>query len=65
MKKRNEALETSCHKMTLDSINKVDIDLRENLLSSILVVGGNTLMSGFIERYEKNLFQIAPQVGHH
>ena len=49
--------------MTLESINKVDIDLRESLLSSILVVGGNTLMSGFIERYEKSLLQIAPQVG--
>jgi actin-related protein len=47
--------------MTLESINKTDIDLRENLLSNILVAGGNSLLPGFIERYEKCLFQIAPQ----
>lgn len=48
--------------MTLDSINKTDIDLRENLLSNILITGGNSLLPGFIERYEKCLYQIAPQV---
>lgn len=48
--------------MTLESINKTDIDLRESLLSSIVVVGGNSLLPGFIERYEKCLYQIAPQV---
>lgn len=48
--------------MTLESINKTDIDLRESLLSNIVVAGGNSLMPGFIERYEKCLYQIAPQV---
>lgn len=60
--KRNEATETSCHRMTLKSINSVDIDIRESLLSNILVAGGNTLLGGLVERFEKSLFQIAPQV---
>lgn len=60
--KRIEAGETSFHKMTLKSINSVDIDQRESLLSSIVIAGGNSLTPGFIERFEKNLFQIAPQV---
>lgn len=60
--KRIEAGETSFHKMTLKSINSVDIDQRESLLSSIVIAGGNSIAPGFIERFEKNLFQIAPQV---
>lgn len=60
--KRNEKQEISCHKMTLDCVNKTEIDLRESLLSNILISGGNSLLPGFIERYEKCLYQIAPQV---
>lgn len=58
---RTEKGEASVQKMTLESINKTDIDLRDTLLSNIWVVGGNSLLGGFIERYEKSLFQIAPQ----
>lgn len=58
---RTERGEISVQKMTMEAINKTDIDLRDTLLSNIWVVGGNSLLGGFIERYEKSLFQIAPQ----
>src|SRR3990167_6938553 len=58
---RIERGEISVHKMTMEAINKTDIDLRDALLSNIWVVGGNSLLGGFIERYEKSLYQIAPQ----
>lgn len=35
--------------------------MKDSLLSNILVVGGNSLLSGFIERYEKSLLQVSPQ----
>ena len=59
--KKNDKSEVSTHKITLDSINKTDIDSRETLLGNILVVGGNSLLPGYIERFEKCLYQIAPQ----
>ena len=49
--------------MTLECLNKTDIDIRESLMSSIVVSGGNSLLPGFIERYEKCFYHIAPQVG--
>jgi len=52
----------SCQKMVLESMAKLDIDLREHLLSSIVVAGGNSLIPGFVERFEKTLSQICSQV---
>lgn len=48
--------------MVLESMAKLDIDLREHLLSSIVVAGGNSLIPGFVERFEKTLSQICSQV---
>lgn len=45
----------------LQSINRCDIDLREQILSNILIVGGNTLIKGFNEKFEKLLYSSAPQ----
>eukprot|EP01017_Pseudomicrothorax_dubius_P030902 TRINITY_DN388_c0_g6_i1.p1 TRINITY_DN388_c0_g6~~TRINITY_DN388_c0_g6_i1.p1 ORF type:complete len:406 (-),score=63.81 TRINITY_DN388_c0_g6_i1:36-1253(-) len=49
------------HHMVLDAINKADLDLRKELLSSIVVTGGNTLLPGFIDRLQRKLCEIAPQ----
>lgn len=58
---RGEKGQVSVQRMALESINKTDIDLRDTLLSNIWVAGGNSLLGGFIERFEKSLFQVAPQ----
>lgn len=46
----------------LEVINKCDMDLRKDLLGNIVIVGGNSLVPGFVERFEKSLYEIAPQV---
>ncbi len=46
----------------LDSINKCDIDLRKEMLSNIILTGGNTLIPGFVDLMQKKLTDIAPQV---
>ena len=48
--------------MIMESINKCDIDLRKELLSNIIVTGGNSLIPGFVEVLQKKLYDIAPQV---
>jgi len=48
--------------MILESINKCDVDLRKELLSNIILTGGNTLFSGFVDVMQKKLVDIAPQV---
>ena len=47
-------------KLTCDSINKCDVDLRKELYSNILLVGGNTLIPGVPTRYEHELIRMAP-----
>lgn len=49
------------HQMILESINKCDVDLRKELLSNIILTGGNTLFSGFVDVMQKKLVDIAPQ----
>jgi actin-like protein 6A len=49
------------HQMIMESINKCDIDLRKELLSNIIVTGGNSLVPGFVEALQKKLYDIAPQ----
>jgi len=49
------------HQIVLDSINKCDIDLRKEMLSNIIITGGNTLIPGFVELMQKKLTDIAPQ----
>jgi len=48
-------------KHVLEVINKCDMDLRKDLLGNIIIVGGNSLVPGFVERFEKSLYEIAPQ----
>ena len=56
-----DELQISVPKMILKGINSCDIDLRERIYSNILLMGGNTLIPGFTERLEKNLYSSAPQ----
>lgn len=49
------------NKHVLEAINRCDMDLRKELLSNIVIVGGNSLMAGFVEKFEKSLYEIAPQ----
>ena len=48
--------------MIMESVNKCDIDLRKELLSNIIVTGGNSLIPGFVDVLQKKLYDIAPQV---
>lgn len=49
------------HQLVLDSINQCDIDLRKELLSNVILTGGNTLIPGFVDLMQKKLNEIAPQ----
>lgn len=58
-------LEPSDHyciqKMTQDSINKCDSDLHCELYNNIVLAGGNTFLTGFKERMQKEILSLAPQ----
>ncbi|KAJ6513068.1 fungal-specific actin related protein [Mycena sanguinolenta] len=47
--------ESSVAEVILDSLLKVPVDLRKTLASSILVVGGTSMMPGFIPRLQQEL----------
>mmetsp|Transcript_56693 Transcript_56693/g.64972 ORF Transcript_56693/g.64972 Transcript_56693/m.64972 type:complete len:422 (+) Transcript_56693:32-1297(+) len=49
------------HHMVMESINKCDIDVRKELLSNIILTGGNSLLNGLYENLQKKIFDIAPQ----
>ena len=48
--------------MVYQSVTSVDSDIRQNLYSSVVVTGGNTLFSGFVERLQKELNDKTPQM---
>ena len=49
------------HQMIIDAINRGDIDIRKELYSNILITGGNSLLPGFVERIQKQLYNFSPQ----
>jgi len=49
------------HKLTYDSIQKSDIDVRKDLYSNIVLSGGTTLFAGLPERLTKEVQKLAPQ----
>ena len=51
----------SVQEMILESINQCDIDIRRDLCSGMIVTGGNTLYSGFVERLTEELNASVPQ----
>jgi len=48
------------HKLTYDSIQKCDIDIRRDLYSNIVLSGGSTMFGGLSERLEKEMKALAP-----
>ncbi len=43
------------HEMVVDSLQKVDTDLRKDLQNNIVLCGGNTYTTGFADRMHKEL----------
>lgn len=41
--------------MTQDTINSADVDLRRELYSNVVPVGGTALLPGLVERLQKQL----------
>jgi len=48
------------HKLTYDSIQKCDIDIRKDLYSNVVLSGGTTMFTGIDKRLEAELTQLAP-----
>jgi actin-related protein len=48
------------HKLTYDSIQKCDIDIRKDLYTNVVLSGGTTMFTQIDKRLEKELTQLAP-----
>merc|ERR1712022_83180 len=48
------------HRLTYDSIQKCDIDIRKDLYTNVVLSGGTTMFNGIDKRLEKELTQLAP-----
>jgi len=48
------------HKLTFDSINKCDIDIRRDLYSNVVLSGGTTMFRDIEKRMKKELETLAP-----
>jgi actin-related protein len=46
--------------MAIDSINSCDIDVRKDLLNNVLLVGGNTLIPGLDDLFNRKFTEVAP-----
>ena len=47
-------------KLVLSCLSKVDIDLRRDLCQELILSGGNTLMSGFPDRFIREVKKALP-----
>jgi len=59
IKEGDEAL--GMHKMSFESIQDCDIDIRKDLYSNVILSGGTTLYAGLPDRLEKELDAMCPQ----
>jgi len=48
------------HKLTHESINKCDIDIRKDLYKNTVLSGGTTMFKGIDQRLEKEMKELAP-----
>ena len=53
--------EDSVDKMVVDSIDKCNADLHQDLYANIVLAGGSTMFEGFPERFEKEIKLHAPK----
>lgn len=49
------------HQMVNDAISKADIEIKKELYSNIFLCGGNTLFTGFPERFQKQIINTNKQ----
>ena len=49
------------HQMVNDAISKADIEIKKDLYSNAFICGGNTLFSGFPERFQKQITNTSKQ----
>ena len=50
------------HQMVNDAISKADLEIKKELYSNIFLCGGNTLFSGFAERFQKQISSSNKQI---
>jgi actin-related protein len=61
LKTEPDTLNNEClHDILYYSVGKADIDARKELLSSVVLTGGSSLMAGLIPRLTKELSEIVP-----
>jgi len=56
-----ESSRTGIHQMVFDAISASDIDIRKDLYNNIILMGGNSLLPGFVDRLHKELSEVVPQ----
>lgn len=49
----------SIHEQFIESVKKIDLDIRKNMMSNIIFNGGTTLFKGFKPRIDKEIKQVA------
>jgi actin beta/gamma 1 len=49
------------HKLTYDSIQKCDIDIRKDLYANVILSGGSTMFEGLDERLKAEIIKMAPK----
>jgi Actin len=55
-----DSQEHGIHEIAYASISGCDIDVRHELYGNIVLAGGTTMISGFADRVQKELTQLAP-----
>ncbi|KAM6980822.1 uncharacterized protein FYW47_000585 [Aplochiton taeniatus] len=58
-----ESKEPGLHTMVMNCIQKCDVSQKDTLLENILICGGSTMLPGFAERLQNELFHMAPRSG--
>jgi actin-related protein len=48
------------HEMVHDTVQKCDVSARKDLQGNIVLSGGNTMMTGFADRLQKELSSLLP-----
>jgi len=49
------------HKLTFDSIQKCDIDIKKDLYANVILSGGSTMFDGLDERLKAEIIKLAPK----
>ena len=47
--------------LLVQAVGRTDIDIRRDLFQNIVVTGGNSCLSGFTERLQRMVPEVAPQ----